>query len=174
MVQKFISEDDLDTFEEWLRLQALDVAAMPPDVLATWRRYFDEDREHILATPKVGLMKLPPLAPGEYRYAVAFREGSDLWLTLWARRSPKGEFFVIRPRGERGWNPHASYHPDGTFHGKSFDHKMLPVKRQPLTGSFRGTENLGAHGGHGPKRLTAICDPRMPTEADVDASPVSG
>ncbi len=37
-------------------------------------------------------MKLAPIV-GEHRYAVAVREGTDLWLTLWVRRSPKGEFF---------------------------------------------------------------------------------
>ena len=70
-----------------------------------------------LPTPKVGLMKLQSL-PGEHRYAVAIREGSELWLTLWVRRSPKGEFFVMVPRADRGWDPHNSYHLDGTFHGK--------------------------------------------------------
>jgi hypothetical protein len=56
---------------------------------------------------------------------VAVREDSDLWLTLWVRRSPKGEFFVMVPRGDRGWNPHTSYHLDGTLHMKSFGHKFV-------------------------------------------------
>jgi hypothetical protein len=101
------------------------------------------------------------MAPGEYRYAVAVREGSDLWLTLWVRRSPKGEFFVFLPCGIRGWNPHASYHLDGRFHSKTFnDTKMgSSQKRQPLTGMFRGNEPLGAYGGHAPKAVGAICDP---------------
>jgi len=101
------------------------------------------------------------MVPGEYRYAVAFREGADLWLTLWVRRSPKGEFFVMIPRGDRGWNPHASYHLDGTFHSKTFNDKKMgpPQKRQPLTGKFRGTEHLGAYGGHIPKAVGGICDP---------------
>jgi hypothetical protein len=35
-----------------------------------------------------------------------------------------------------------------------------PQRRQPLSGVFRGTEHLGAHGGHdGPKRVGAVCDP---------------
>jgi hypothetical protein len=37
-------------------------------------------REDAAATLK-GLMKLR-MVPGEYRYAIAVREGSDLWLTL--------------------------------------------------------------------------------------------
>jgi hypothetical protein len=40
------------------------------------------------------VMKLRPV-PGEHRYAVAVEEGSDLWLTLWVKRSPDGEFFVV-------------------------------------------------------------------------------
>jgi hypothetical protein len=27
----------------------------------------------------------------------------------WVARSPKGEFFVLVPRAERKWTPHASY-----------------------------------------------------------------
>jgi hypothetical protein len=96
-------------------------------------------------------MKLPPSAPGERRYAVACREGDDLWLTLWVRRSPKGAFFVMVPRGDREWDPHSSYHLDGKFHSKSYDKKMMVQQRQPLTGAFHGTEHLGAHYGHGPK-----------------------
>jgi hypothetical protein len=123
-----------------------------------WRGIFDEVRKRSLAIPKVGLMKLQPV-PGEHRYAVAVREGSDLWLTLWVRRSRKGEFFVMMPRGDRDWDPHTSYHLDGTLHIKSFDHKFISQKRQPLTGVFKGTEHLGGYGGHGPKGVGAICDP---------------
>lgn len=36
---------------------------------------------------------------------------------------------------------------------------MLSSKRQPLTGTFRGTEALGAFAGYGPKSVGAICDP---------------
>lgn len=110
------------------------------------------------AAPKVGLMKLRAIS-GEHRYAVAVREGSDLWLALWVRRSRKGEFFMMVPRGDRDWNPHTSYHLDGTLHMKSHDHAVLPTKHQPLTGTFRGTEHLGVSYGHGPKSVGAICDP---------------
>jgi hypothetical protein len=73
--------------------------------LENWRSIFDEVREGAAAIPKVGLMKLRPLVPDEHRYAVAVREGSDLWLTLWVRRSSKPEFFVFMPRGDRGSPP---------------------------------------------------------------------
>jgi len=97
------------------------------------------------------------LKPGDYRYAVAIHDGSALWLTLWVRRSPKGEFFVLYPRADRRWNPHTSYHLDGRLHQKSYNHKALPPSmHQPLTGTFHGTEHLGVFAGHG----TGIpCDP---------------
>jgi hypothetical protein len=108
-MREFISEDDLSRFEGWLKSQAIDAATAKPEELENWRSLFDEVREGAAAIPQVGLMKLrPPLVPDEHRYAVAVREGSDLWLTLWVRRSPKPEFFVLMPRGDRGWDPHAS------------------------------------------------------------------
>jgi hypothetical protein len=139
--------------------KCLFAATATPEELENWRSLFDEVRESAAAIPKVGLMKLRPLVPDEHRYAVAVREGSDLWLTLWVRCSPKPEFFVFMPRGDRGWDPHASYHRDGTLHQKSFDYKFGSQKRQCLTGAFRGTEHLGAYMGHGPKGVGAICDP---------------
>jgi hypothetical protein len=159
-VPEFISEDDLKTFDGWLRYQGIDAATTTPNELAMWRDMFDKARARSMATPKVGLMKLRRI-PGEHWYAVAVREGSDLWLTLWVRRSRKGEFFVMVPRADRGWDPHTSYHLDGTVHLKSFGHKFDPrgQKRQPLTGAFKGTENIIAYGGHGPKGVGAICDP---------------
>ena len=158
-MQEFISEDDLSTFEGWLKSQAIDAATAAPEELENWRSIFDEVRGSAAAIPKVGLMKLRPLVPDEHRYAVVVREGSDLWLTLWVRRSPKPEFFVFMPRSDRGWDPHASYHRNGTLHQKSFGHKFGSQKRQCLTGAFRGTEHLGAYMGHGPKGAGAICDP---------------
>ena len=158
-MQDFISEDDLKTFEGWLKYQGVDMASTTPEQLTMWRGYFNEATAGSAATPKVGLMKLRPV-PGEYRYAVAVREGSDLWLTLWVRRSRKGEFFVMVPRGDREWDPHTSYHLDGTFHSKSHGRTFeTQPKRQPLTGEFRGTEPLGAYGGYGPKSVGATCDP---------------
>jgi hypothetical protein len=157
-VPEFISEDDLKTFEGWLKYQAIDAATTAPEELARWRGIFEEARQRSAAQPKVGLMKLQPV-PGELRYAVAVREGSDLWLTLWVRRSRKGEFFIMLPRGDGDWDPHTSYHLDGTLHMKSYDRKTITQKHQPLTGPFRGSEQLGAYSGHGPKSVGAVCDP---------------
>ncbi len=157
-MQEFISEDILDTFEGWLRYQAIDPRTCTSEALAMWRREFDEARKRAADATNVGLMTLKQV-PGEHRYAVAIEQDSGLWLTLWVRRSRKGEFFVMLPRGDQGWDPHTSYHLDGTFHMKSYDHKVLSQKRQPLTGTFRGVEHLGTYAGHFPKGVGAICDP---------------
>ena len=155
---EFISEDDLQTFEGWLAYQAINPPMSAPEELEKWRSVFEEARARIAASPKVGLMKLQPV-PGEHKYAVAIEDASNLWLTLWVRRSQKGEFFVMLPRGNRDWDPHTSYHRDGTLHFKSYGDTVLERKNQPLTGTFRGSEDLGSFAGHGPKGVGAVCDP---------------
>jgi hypothetical protein len=156
MPSDFIDEDHLNTFNGWLNYQAVDPDAVSPDELAMLRSVFDKR----LATPKIGLMKLPPpLLAGEHRYAVAVRDGADLWLGLWFKRTKKGEFVILIPRTDRDWDPHWTYHSDGRFHAKSRGHIVLEKKLQPLTGPFRGTEHLGSLMGYGPKSVGAICDP---------------
>jgi hypothetical protein len=158
-VEEFISEDDLKTFEGWLRYQLVDAATIAPEELEKWRRDFEDMTKRIATIPKVGLMKLQPV-PGEHLYAVAVRQGPDLWLTMWVKHSRKGEFFVMVPRADRDWDVHTSYHLDGTLHMKSQGHLVLaPNKRQPLTGAIHGTESLGTFGGYAPKSIGAICDP---------------
>jgi hypothetical protein len=93
----FISEDDLLTFEGFLKYQAVDPAMLTPDELAMWRGFFDEAVRLRESSSKVGLMKLRQ-APGEEKYGVALRDGSELWLTMWVRCSAKGEIFVMYPR----------------------------------------------------------------------------
>jgi hypothetical protein len=158
MDDDFISEDDLLTFDGWMRYQATDPATSTPEELRMWRSYFDEGLRLRESSSKVGLMRLQPV-PGEQKYAVAIRDGSNLWLTMWVRCSRKGEIFIMYPRGNREWDAHASYHLDGTLHQKSHGLKGLCQKRQPLTAAFRGSEHLGAYGGHG-IGSGAVCDPK--------------
>jgi hypothetical protein len=156
----FISEEELETFEGFLRYQAVPLDSSAAE-LEVWRAVFEEARRRRATAPKVGSMKLQPV-PGEFRYAVAVRDGAALWLTLWVRRSRKGDVYVIVPRADRDWDPHTSYHRDGTLHAKSYGFKMLPPKqRQPLTGKFRGTENVCQYGGHGGRTTGAVCDPSL-------------
>jgi hypothetical protein len=154
---EFFDEDDLKTFEGWLRYQSIDLTALTPQELETWRRFFEEVRMAALASPKLGRMKFKPI-PNEYRYGVAIRKGDDLWLTLWVKRSAKGEFFSFVPRADGRWNPHVSYHLDGTYHIKSYDKPAITRKLQPLTGKFSGTVQLDGSMGHGTS-VGAICDP---------------
>jgi hypothetical protein len=153
----FIIEDDLRTFEGWAKYQGFDPTTSTPEELEIWRGLFDEATRLRQSSPKVGLMKLQPV-PGEQKYAVALRDGSELWLTMWVRCSRKGEIFIMYPRGDRDWDSHTSYHLDGTLHLKSFGFKGLSQKRQPLTAAFRGSEHLGLYKGHG-KGSGAVCDP---------------
>jgi hypothetical protein len=156
---EFISEDELKTFEGWLRYQGVDSKTTKPEDLEEWRRLFDEAMRRCGAKPKVGRMKFQTV-PGEYRYAVAVREDSALWLTLWIRRSRKGEFFVLLPRADSDWDVHASYHRHGELHIKSYGDIRVSSKRQPLDQNFRGTQQIGAFSGHAPKSIAAICEPK--------------
>jgi hypothetical protein len=158
-VDEFISEDDLKSFDGWLRYQAIDATEITPEELETWRRIFEDARQCSAVNPNVELMKLQPV-PGEYRYAVVVRDLADLRITLWVKRSRKGEFFIMLPRGERAWDVHTRYHLDGTLHMKTNGSTLFTSdRRQPLTGTFRGSEHLGAYFGYGPKSVGAICDP---------------
>lgn len=43
-VQEFIAEDELSTFEGWLKFQCIDAATITPDELEKWRGSFNESR----------------------------------------------------------------------------------------------------------------------------------
>jgi hypothetical protein len=153
-------EDELNTFEGWLRYQHFSLTEMSPDELVTLRRLFDDTMREKANRRPMGRMKLKPLAPGELRYAVAVREADGLWLVLWIRRSPEPAVFIMHPTGESERDVHTSYHRNGTLHMKSFDRIAIrSYKRQPLTASFQGTEHLGAESGFAPHGVGAICDP---------------
>jgi hypothetical protein len=159
MDDDFISEDDLLTFVGYMKYQGYDPAMIPPEEIEMWRNIFDEVMRLRESSPKIGTMNLRPEPDGR-RYAVAIRDGADLWLTMWIRCSPKGNIVILYPRGDRVSNPHASYHRNGRFHQKSANRPTMIEMRQPLTGqSFTGSEHLGAYGGHG-KSAGAVCDPK--------------
>jgi hypothetical protein len=158
----FLTEGEYASFDGWMKCQDLDPARMTPDSLATFRDLYDE---RLKRSKKIGLMKLKRPAVGEYRYAVAVREESDLLLVLWIRRTQNGCVFIIMPRPEPGSDAHASYHCDGTFHMKNFKHKTPSrEKRRRLTDAFRGTETLGLYQGFTPREAGALCDPEAFSE----------
>src|SRR5579864_2266733 len=106
--EEFVSEDDLKTFDGFLRYQGIRGAgSLSTEDREMWRDIFDDAAARAAATPKVGLMKLKPIS-GEQKYAVAIRDGSDLWLTFWVRCSPKGDVYLLYPRSDREWDAHAS------------------------------------------------------------------
>jgi hypothetical protein len=75
-------------------------------------------------------------------FAIAVRDGEDLWLFLWIKRSPKGDVYVFWPIDEEVRNPHASYHASGRRHYKSFKKAFLPRMLQKPTVVFSGTEQI--------------------------------
>jgi hypothetical protein len=50
-----ISEEDLQTFEGFLKYQAVDPAELTPDELTMWRDYFDKANRSRESSSKVGL-----------------------------------------------------------------------------------------------------------------------
>ncbi len=87
-----------------------------------------------------------------------------MWLRI--RRNPKGEVFVMFPTGssrkEHGeWDPHASWHADGTVYEKSHNHKMVARKRQKPDANFRGTEHFTARpiAAREPRAFGVSCNP---------------
>jgi hypothetical protein len=91
------------------------------------------------------------MAAQEGMFAVAIRDGNDLFLWIRIRRGKSGDIYYMFPTGRSGpewkdWNPHGSHHKDGTFHHKSFDRKVFPQRRQKPDSNFVGAENLVTRG----------------------------
>jgi len=64
-------------------------------------------------------------------FAVAVRDGGDLFLWISIRRATLGDIYYAFPTGRSGrdwqkWNPHGSHHKDGRSHHKSFKKKYSP------------------------------------------------
>jgi hypothetical protein len=81
----------------------------------------------------------------ERMFAVAVREGKDLFLWFRIRRAASGELYYMIPTGRteaewKKWDPHGSLHKDGRSHHKSFNQKLLPKKGQKPDANFKGTE----------------------------------
>jgi hypothetical protein len=143
---------DLIAFDQWLRDGQIDPNSLPIDVKADMLVEFERAQaraEELRATT------LNPGTTGGYHYAVAIEDGADLRLTLWVKRSLKGECVILQPR-DGDWDPHCTYHQDGRYHNKSYGMKSAVRHRQRLD-QFKGTEHLGIFYGHG----TAVpkCEP---------------
>ncbi len=156
-VLDYIGEDDLDTYEGWLKFQGLDLSTLTEEEAAGLRELFETAVKARATACKVGRMKLK--RPGQSTYAIAIRDGGDLWLALWIKRSMKPEYFIFHPTADGNWNPHSSLHKDGTFHLKSHDIVTIPPRHKQPPGSIKGSEDLGAYGGFAPKAVGAVCEP---------------
>jgi hypothetical protein len=83
----------------------------------------------------------------EALYAVAVKDGADLFLFCRVRRNKHGELFTAIPRyGAPGWDPHSSLHADGTYHIKTYDRCRYTHQMQKPDANFKGTEALATFG----------------------------
>jgi hypothetical protein len=85
-------------------------------------------------------------------FAIVIKDAEGPRLVARVARRALGVYYLIPRNAEdfaieadENWDPHASYHADGTLHVKSFNALVLtPVKKQPLDRSFSGGEPLFA------------------------------
>jgi hypothetical protein len=86
-------------------------------------------------------------------FAIAVRDGNELFLWARIRRNPNGEIFAIISTEERWkvWDPHFSLHVDGEIHYKSFakiDRNGNPRYRQrgqPPGSNFKGIRTFHSY-----------------------------
>lgn len=83
----------------------------------------------------------------ERMFAVAIRDGKDLFLWIRIRRAVGGDVYYMLPTGRqepgwKKWNPHGSLHKDGHFHHKSFNKKIFSKKGEKPDSNFKGPVNM--------------------------------
>ena len=61
-------------------------------------------------------MASPAHRPQSCMYAVAVRDGLELFLVCRIRRTVTGDVYVLPPRPDPHWNPHVTYHAPGHAH----------------------------------------------------------
>jgi hypothetical protein len=133
-----------------------------------------------MSSASIGVKRIGALMM-ERMFAVAIRDGQDLFLWIRIRRARLGDIYYMFPTGRsepewQKWNPHGSHHKDGRRHHKSFDRKIMPEQRQKPDSDFRGSENLIIRPitFHEPRAFGVICDPAEFSEVmEVPASILS-
>ena len=102
----------------------------------------------------------------ERTFAVAVRDGSDLFLWLRLKRDIDGDIYYVFPTGRTGkewkkWNPHGSHHASGQRHHKSFNHPFFIEMRQKPDDNFKGSETMITRpvASHEPRAFDVICNP---------------
>ncbi len=150
-------------FDEWLkRKQFPDAASIPPEQLALLRTSYEEENQRAAK-----ITRWTPTArrnPADTLYAVAVRDGADLWLLTWIRRAPKKrghDFVMMLPRPDRSIDAHATLHVGGRFNlwGHGFLHWTR--QRQSPDANFKGHVQLTKTpiSLSGARVVKALCEP---------------
>ena len=79
-------------------------------------------------------------------YAVAVRDGHDLFLSCRIRRTVTGDVYVMIPRLAPDWNPHISYHASGHYHVKNARHPFHVSHWQRPEAGVPSTRNMSILG----------------------------
>src|SRR5215475_3332447 len=88
-------------------------------------------------------------------YAVAVRDGAELFLVGRIRRTLAGDVYVLPPRTGPTWNPHVTYHAAGHAHGNPDDPPYHVSHWQRPGTDFQGTRPMRTVGlAAGEPRLT--------------------
>jgi hypothetical protein len=88
-------------------------------------------------------------------YAVAVRDGHELFLCCRIRRTVTGDVYVLPPRPDPDWNPHVSYHASGHSHVRHDDHPYHVSHWQEPDANFQRTRHMSTMGiAAGEPRLT--------------------
>ena len=79
-------------------------------------------------------------------YAVAVRDGHELFLFCRIRRTVTGDVYVLPPRPDPDWIHHVSYHASGQHHVKSYGHPYHVSHWQKPDANFLGTHHMSTMG----------------------------
>ena len=89
-------------------------------------------------------------------YAVAVRDGQELFLCCRIRRTVTGDVYVMIPHPDPDWNPYISYHASGHYHVKD-DHPYHVSHWQTPDANFQSTRNISTMGiAAGEPRITNL------------------
>jgi hypothetical protein len=99
-------------------------------------------------------------------FAVAVRDGKDLFLWIRIRRAAAGDIYYMFPSGREGddwkkYNPHGSLHKDGQLHHKGFNKKLSHKHSQKPDPNFEGSVNFVTRpiASSEPRLFGVICNP---------------
>jgi hypothetical protein len=100
-------------------------------------------------------------------FAVAVRDGKDLFLWIRIRRAAAGDIYYMFPSGREGddwkkYNPHGSLHKDGQLHHKGFNKKLSHKHSQSLTPILKVPSTLSLGQLHPANRACSVLSAIQP------------